>query len=73
MKLKIRKIGNSVGIILPKQLMEKLHAKQGGTLHVIETEGGVTLTSYDPHFDKVMAAYDKFSQRYRNALKELAK
>lgn len=73
MKLEIRQIGNSFGVILPKKIMDDLHVNQGDSLYVLETENGITLTPYDPHFDEVMEAYDSFSKRYRNALKELAK
>lgn len=73
MKLEIRQIGNSFGVILPKKIMDDLHVNQGDSLYVLETENGITLTPYDPHFDEVMDAYDSFSKRYRNALKELAK
>lgn len=72
MKLEIRKIGNSFGVILPKQLMENLHVKPGENLYVVEADNGVTLTPYDPDFEKIMDAYDELSQNYRNALKELA-
>lgn len=73
MKLEIRQIGNSFGVIFPKKIMDDLHVSQGDSLYVLETEDGITLTPYDPHFDDVMKAYDSFSKRYRNALKELAK
>jgi antitoxin MazE len=73
MKIEVRRIGNSYGVILPKQLIESLHVKQGDTLYAIENDNGVTLTPYDPEFEKAMRAYDKFSHRYKNALRELAK
>ncbi|MDO8955030.1 MAG: hypothetical protein Q7V63_09310 [Gammaproteobacteria bacterium] len=73
MKLEIRKIGNSFGVILPKQLLESLHVGQGDNLYAMENQSGVMLTPYDPHFDDAIAAYDKFSKQYRNALKKLAK
>lgn len=72
MKLEIRKIGNSFGVIFPKQLMENLHVKVGESLYVVENPNGVTLTPYDPDFEKIMDAYNGFSQQYRNALRELA-
>lgn len=73
MKLEVRKIGNSVGVILPKQLTDKLHAAEGDLLNVIESPEGVILTPYDPDFDNAMKAYAKFSKKYKNALRELAK
>ena len=72
-KLQIRKVGNSMGVLIPKEIVEQHHLKEGDCLHLIETDEGFTLTPYDPDFTKVMAAYEKFSTRYRNALKELAR
>jgi antitoxin MazE len=73
MKLEIRQVGNSYGVILPKKIMDELHVGKGDSLYVLEVEGGISLTPYDPHFDDVMEAYDGFSKKYRNALKKLAK
>lgn len=73
MRLEVRKVGNSLGVLLPKQIIHDMHLKKGDELYVLEVEDGITLTPYDPNFDKAMAAYDEFAHRYRNALKELAK
>ena len=73
MNVKVRKIGNSYGIILPKEIIKSLHIVEGDSLHLLEEEDGAKLTPYDPEFENVLKAYDKFSRKYRNALKELAK
>lgn len=74
MKLEIKKIGNSTGIILPKEFLAKLNLAQGDWLHVVETaEGGIRLLPYDPTFDKGMEIAERAMKTYRNALSELAK
>jgi putative addiction module antidote len=72
-KLQVRKIGNSFGVILPKEFLQNLHVQEGDNLHIIQDEKGAYLTPYDPQFENVMSAYQEFSHHYRNALKELAK
>jgi putative addiction module antidote len=71
--LKIRKVGNSLGITLPKEALQKLRVKEGDSVFVTETSCGVHMTAYDPNFEKAMEAYKKVSTKYRNALNELAK
>ena len=73
MKLKVRKIGNSLGVTFPKEVLDKLQVTEGDTLYVTETPDGIQLSAYDPDFETVMAAADDITRRYRNALKELAK
>jgi putative addiction module antidote len=70
--LKIRRVGNSQGITLPKELLQKLNVREGDSIFVTETAEGVQLTAYDPEFEKAMAAYRKVSSKYKNALRELA-
>ena len=73
MKLEIKKIGNSTGLILPKELMAKLDLKQGQWLHVTELpDGGVRLTPYDPDFDEAMAIVDEIMDEYKDTLRALA-
>jgi putative addiction module antidote len=74
MKLEVKKIGNSTGVILPKELLARLKLEKGDWLYVSETaEGGLRLTPYDPTFEKGMRAARKAMKTYRNALAELAK
>jgi len=71
--LKLTKIGNSVGVILPKEALTRMRASVGDTVHLSETPGGVRLTSYDPDFELQMTAARKIMRKRRNALRELAK
>ena len=72
--LKIRKLGNSLGLIVPKEVSEQLHLKEGDSMHAtIEHSGEMRLTPYDPNFEKALEAFDRTRHKYRNALRELAK
>jgi putative addiction module antidote len=74
MKLEVKKIGNSTGVILPKELLAQLNLKQGQWVYVTELpDGGVRLTPYDPDFEKVMTIVDDLMVEYRDTLKALAK
>jgi len=73
MKLEVKKIGNSTGLILPKDLLTKLNLQQGQWLHVTELpDGGIRLTPYDPDFDKAMAIVDDIMDEYKDTLRALA-
>lgn len=71
--IKIRAIGNSQGVTLPKEMLEKYHLKEGDSLTAIETQDGILLKSHDPDFEEAMEVFTKFSGKYKNALRELAK
>jgi putative addiction module antidote len=71
--LKIRRVGNSLGTTLPKEVLQKLKVGEGDTVFVTETADGIQITAYNPEFEKAMAAYRNVSNQYRNALHELAK
>ena len=72
--LQIRKIGNSLGFILPKDLLARLDLKDGDKMHVVEqTERGVKLTPYDPKHAKVMDIARKVMDEYKDTFRELAK
>lgn len=73
-ELKVRKFGNSLGVVLPKEVINRLHTGDGEPLFLIEgPDGGYQLTPYDPGFEKRMAKADDIINRYRNALHVLAK
>ena len=72
-KVKLCKVGNSLGTSFPKEVLNKLGVSEGETLYILETSEGIFLTPYDPNFEKVMDTARKISTRYKNALKELAK
>ena len=73
MKLSVRRIGNSLGVIIPVEALNTLHVEEGGTLFLTEAPDGYRVTPYDPDFEKTMKAAEKVMGRYRNALRELAK
>lgn len=71
--LKITKIGNSAGIVLPKELLSHLNAQVGETLTVVLTPRGIELSAAEPDFDAQMAAAREVMTRRMRALRELAK
>lgn len=72
--LQIKKIGNSVGLILPKDLLARLNLKEGDKLHVVEqTERGVKLTPYDPKHAEAMEIARRSFRKYADTYKALAK
>lgn len=73
-ELKVRKIGNSLGILLPKEAALELQAKEGDTLFLSRApEGRFYLSQFDADFAKQMEIAREGMQRYRNTLKELAR
>jgi putative addiction module antidote len=73
-ELKLRKVGNSVGMVLPKEALARLNAAAGDALYLSETtDSGFRLTASSPEFARKMQVADSLSRRYRHALKELAK
>lgn len=72
--VQVRKIGNSTGIILPKELLARLKLKPGDKLHVVEqTERGFKLSPYDPKHAKAMEIARLAFRRYADTFKALAK
>ncbi len=71
--LKITKIGNSAGVVLPKELLAKLRAGVGDTLYVSETPDGIRITAADPSFDAKMAMAEQIMREDRDILRVLAK
>jgi putative addiction module antidote len=73
-ELKVRKFGNSLGVVLPKDVINRLHTKDGAPLFLIDApDGSYRLTPYDPAFEKKMAKAEDIIERYRNTLHVLAK
>lgn len=70
--LTIRKIGNSEGVILPKEILAKLNVKAGDKVFLIPTLNGFFLRSYDPDLVEDMEAADEIMQRYENVLRKLS-
>ena len=72
--LQIRKIGNSLGLILSKDMLARLDLKEGDKLFVVEqTERGIKLSPYDPTHAKAMTIARKAFRTYANTFRELAK
>ena len=73
-ELKVRKFGNSLGVVLPKEVISRLHTGDGEPLFLIEgSNGGYQLTPYDPEFERQMRIAEEGMARYRNTLHALAK
>lgn len=70
---KLIKVGNSVGVILPRDVLAKLGLEVGDPLSISDAPGGVTLSRYDPEFERQMAVARDVMKRRRNALRELAR
>lgn len=71
--LKLTQIGNSVGLILPKELLGRLKLVKGDTVFVTETPDGVALRAFDPDFSEQLEAARVIMKKRRSALHELAK
>ena len=72
-ELKVRKVGNSLGVVLPKEVLAHLKVEEGDTMTLTEAQDGVRLTVSNPEFAKSMAVFESLNRRYRSALRELAK
>jgi len=71
--LKITQIGNSLGVILPKEVLAKLKLVKGDALHLTDAPDGLRLTPHDPAFERQMAAARDIMKKRRAVLRELAK
>ena len=71
--LKLRAIGNSVGVVLPKELLAELQVAEGDTLFAVRTPDGFRLTKSDPEFEQDMETARRLMKRWHNVLHELAK
>lgn len=70
--ISIREIGNSQGVVLPKEILNKLNCGVGDKLYIIETPNGIELTPYDPEFSKDLDLIDDIISKNKNVLKKLA-
>ena len=71
--LKLTQIGNSVGVILPKEVLARLKLEKGDTVYVTETPDGLALTPLDPSFEQQLEAGREFMREYRDTFRALAK
>ncbi|MBL4615039.1 MAG: AbrB/MazE/SpoVT family DNA-binding domain-containing protein [Magnetovibrio sp.] len=70
--LKLKAVGNSTGVILPKDILAKLGVERGDELFVVEGPDGITLSPYDPEFERQMDGARKIMKKRRNVLRALA-
>lgn len=73
MKLKLRAVGTSTGIVLPRETLQRLNVKQGDVLFAVETPDGYLLTPYDPEVEEQVRVGREFMAKYRDAFRALAK
>lgn len=72
-RVKVRKVGNSLGVILTKDVVDSLGVTEGDELFAVRTPDGIRLTPYDPDFATAIESTRDYMRRHRNALNELAK
>ena len=72
-QLKVRKVGNSHGVVLPKEVLAELGIGENDVLILTRTPQGIALSQYDPNLSEAMKVFEEGRKRYRNALRELAK
>lgn len=71
-KLKITTVGNSVGVVLPREILERLRVEKGDSLFVTETPNGIELLPYDDEFAEQMALAERVMREDRDVLRKLA-
>ena len=72
MKLKITTVGNSAGVILPKELLTRLRLEKGDELYALETPSGIVLTTYDPELAAQMEVAEEVMRERRTLLHKLS-
>jgi len=70
--LKVTTVGNSAGVVLPKEILQRLRVDKGDVLYVVETPDGIELTPYDPEFASQMEVAERVMRKRRNLLKKLS-
>lgn len=73
LEVKVTAIGNSMGIVLPKEALNKLKAQKGDVLYLVDGPEGLTLTPYREDFAEQMEVAERVMKKYKNALHQLAK
>ena len=71
--LKARPIGNSTGVTLPREVIDRLKIKNGDSIYLTEAPDGYRLTSYNPQFAQQMKKAEEVMRRYKDALRQLAR
>ena len=72
-ELKLTAVGNSLGVVLPKEALARLKLAKGDTIYLTDSPDGYRLTPYNPEFEAQMDAARKIMKKRRAALRELAK
>ena len=72
-EVKIRKVGNSLGAVLPREALARMRVEEGDRLFLTETPDGYRIIPYDPEFERQMVLAETAMARYRNTLRALAK
>lgn len=72
-KTKIRAIGNSCGVTIPKAMLDRLQVREGDAVYLVEHADGIEIKAGDPEFERQAAALREGLGAYRNAMRELAK
>lgn len=72
-EVKVTQVGSSLGVVLPKSLLERLKVGKGDHLHVVETPTGLVLTPLDPEVQAQLQAMDEVIVEYRETLEALSK
>jgi putative addiction module antidote len=70
--VKITTVGNSVGIVLPKEILNRLHVEKGDMLYLIESPDGIRIAAYDPNLAKKLDAMEQVMRENRDVLRKLA-
>lgn len=72
-KTQVRRFGGSLGILIPKAVVDALAMEEGDDVYLVASPDGVTITPYDPEFSETMEDAREFMRSHRNAFRELAK
>jgi putative addiction module antidote len=72
-QLKARPVGNSTGVTLPREVIDRLKIRNGDTIYLTDSPDGFRLTPYNPEFERQMKKAESVMHRYKDALRQLAK
>ena len=71
-KVKVTQVGNSLGIVLPKEMLAELNVEKGDSLHLVKHPDGYIVTAYEPDFAAKMAVLEEVMRENRDVLRRLA-
>jgi putative addiction module antidote len=72
-KTRLRAVGNSLGLTVPREVVQQLGLTKGDELFLVQHEDGFLITAFDPLFAQKMAVFDDVRRKYRDSLRELSK